>query len=87
MQIPIDSSLQAGTYYLVVVADAGGVVNESDLTTQQSSAADQPVGAAAAGSGCLCGDVVTYRRAAGAVGVGDLDCHERGRLAGDRIMD
>ena len=38
VQIPINSSLEAGTYYLVVVTDAGGVVNESDLTTEQSSA-------------------------------------------------
>ena len=37
-QLPINSSLTAGTYYLVVLADAGGVVNESDLTTQQTSA-------------------------------------------------
>ena len=36
VQIPINSSLEAGTYYLVVVTDAGGVVNESDLTTEQS---------------------------------------------------
>ncbi len=37
VQIPFDSLLAAGTYYLVVLTDAGGVVNESDLTTQQSS--------------------------------------------------
>ncbi len=36
--IPINSSLSTGTYYLVVLADAGGVVNESDLATQQSNA-------------------------------------------------
>ena len=38
VQLPNGPSLAAGTYYLVVVADAGGVVNESDLTTQTSSA-------------------------------------------------
>ena len=39
VQIPFSSALTAGTNYVVVVADAGGVVNESDLTTQQAGAA------------------------------------------------
>ena len=39
----------AGTYYLVVLVDAGGVVNESDLTTQAEQCADHLTAAAAAG--------------------------------------
>ena len=59
---PINSSLAAGTYYLVVLADAGGVVNESDLTTQTEQRADHAGRAAAAGPGGLVGDVVAHRR-------------------------
>ena len=73
VSLPIDSSLTAGSYYLVVVADAGGVVNESDLTTQQNSAPITLSRPAAAGPGCVGGDVVADRGAAGPVGNGDLD--------------
>ncbi len=37
--IPYNAFTAAGTYYLIVLADVGGVVNESDLTTQSASAA------------------------------------------------
>ena len=37
VQLPDSASLPAGTYDLIVLVDAGGVVNESDTTTQTSS--------------------------------------------------
>ncbi len=38
VKLPVSSWLAAGTYYLVVLVDAGDVVNESNTTTQESSA-------------------------------------------------
>ena len=37
--MPLSAALSAGTYYLVVKTDAGGVINESNLTTEINSAA------------------------------------------------
>ena len=37
VQLPDSTSMTSGTYDLIVVVDAGGVVNESDLTTQTGS--------------------------------------------------
>ncbi len=38
IQLPLSPSLPAGTYYIAILVDAGHVVNESDNTTQESSA-------------------------------------------------
>ncbi len=87
IQLPINSSLSAGNYYLVVLADAGGVVNESDLTTQVNSAPITLSVAAAAGPERLCGDIIAHRGPAWAVRDGDLASSECRRLAGDRLVD
>ena len=87
VQLPINSSLSAGTYYLVVVADAGGVVNESDLTTEQSSA---PITLAVPPPPDLAVSSVTSSLTAAQPGQSETvtwtvtECRRR---AGDRLVD
>ncbi len=87
MTIPAGTSLTAGAYNLVVVVDAGGVVNESDLTTQTSSA---PLSLSVAPPPDLSVATVTSIAdfwAAGTVGDGDLAGPERWASRRRRRMD
>src|SRR5262249_5047927 len=65
VQLPAGSSLTAGTYYLLVLADAGGVVNEADTTTQTRSAT---IALAAAPPADLAASSVTSSLSAGQPG-------------------
>ena len=86
VNLPIDSSLSSGGYYLVVVADVGDVVNESSLTTEQN---DAPINVAVpprARPRCLSGDIIVDHGTTGPVGDDNVERQERGWLAGDRLM-
>ncbi len=84
--LPVNAMLTAGTYYVVVQADAAGAVNESDLATQTMSAAIAPDGTAAAGPERVVGHFFADGGATGPIGDGFLGGAKHRRFGGPRAL-